>query len=35
MTATPRSSLTVNGQDRTVDVAPHHTLLDVLRDDLA
>ena len=27
-------SLTVNGQPRTVDAADHHTLLDVLRDDL-
>ncbi len=27
-------SVAVNGVRRTVDVAPHHTLLDVLRDDL-
>ncbi len=27
--------LRVNGRARRVDVAPHHTLLDVLRDDLA
>ncbi len=27
--------LTVNGIPRRLDVAPHHTLLDVLRDDLA
>src|SRR5262249_30935431 len=27
-------SLTVNGRTRTVVIAPHHTLLDVLRDDL-
>ncbi len=27
--------LTVNGTRRRLDVAPHHTLLDVLRDDLA
>jgi carbon-monoxide dehydrogenase small subunit len=27
--------LTVNGVVRRLDVAPHHTLLDVLRDDLA
>ncbi len=27
-------SLTLNGRARTVSVAPHHTLLDVLRDDL-
>jgi aerobic-type carbon monoxide dehydrogenase small subunit (CoxS/CutS family) len=26
--------LTLNGRHRTVSVAPHHTLLDVLRDDL-
>ena len=26
--------LTVNGRSRTLDVAPNHTLLDVLRDDL-
>ena len=26
--------LTLNGQQRVVSVAPHHTLLDVLRDDL-
>ncbi len=26
--------LTLNGRPRTVSVAPHHTLLDVLRDDL-
>ena len=29
-----RIALTVNGVDRTVDVAPHHTLLEMLRDDL-
>ncbi len=27
--------VTINGAPRTVDVAPNHTLLDVLRDDLA
>ena len=27
-------TLTVNGQPRTIDAADHHTLLDVLRDDL-
>jgi len=27
--------VTVNGRRRTVSVAPHHTLLEVLRDDLA
>jgi len=26
--------LTVNGRARTIEVAAHHTLLDVLRDDL-
>jgi len=26
--------ITVNGQQRAVEVAPHHTLLEVLRDDL-
>jgi aerobic-type carbon monoxide dehydrogenase small subunit (CoxS/CutS family) len=35
MTAAIRIALTVNGEDRTVDVAPHHTLLEMLRDDLA
>jgi carbon-monoxide dehydrogenase small subunit len=29
-----RIELTVNGRARSVDVAPHHTLLEVLRDDL-
>jgi aerobic-type carbon monoxide dehydrogenase small subunit (CoxS/CutS family) len=29
-----RISLTVNGQPRSVDAQPHHTLLEVLRDDL-
>ncbi len=29
-----RIELTVNGRGRSIDVAPHHTLLDVLRDDL-
>ncbi len=28
-------SLTINGRPRTVSVEPHHTLLEVLRDDLA
>jgi carbon-monoxide dehydrogenase small subunit len=27
-------TLGVNGRDRAIEVAPHHTLLDVLRDDL-
>ena len=27
-------SLTVNGRERALEVLPHHTLLDVLRDDL-
>ncbi len=35
MTASHRLELTVNGQGRAVDIAVHHTLLDVLRDDLA
>ena len=30
-----RIALTVNGRARTLEVAPHHTLLEVLRDDLA
>lgn len=34
MTAHARISLSVNGRPRSVDVAPHHTLLEVLRDDL-
>jgi carbon-monoxide dehydrogenase small subunit len=34
MTATQPIELTVNGRARTVEVAPQHTLLDVLRDDL-
>jgi aerobic-type carbon monoxide dehydrogenase small subunit (CoxS/CutS family) len=37
MTPTPTTmpmELTVNGRARTVDVLPHHTLLEVLRDDL-
>ena len=29
------SSVTVNGRRRALEVAAHHTLLDVLRDDLA
>ena len=32
---TTRIELTVNGRGRTVDVEPHHTLLEMLRDDLA
>ena len=31
---TRRIELTVNGRARAIDVQPHHTLLDVLRDDL-
>ena len=27
-------AVTINGEPREVDVAPHHTLLDVLRDDI-
>ncbi len=34
MSATMPVTLTVNGRPRTVEVAVHHTLLDVLRDDL-
>ena len=34
MTASRRIDLTVNGRARSIDVAPHHTLLEVLRDDL-
>jgi aerobic-type carbon monoxide dehydrogenase small subunit (CoxS/CutS family) len=32
---TMRIELTVNGRARSVDVEPHHTLLEMLRDDLA
>jgi carbon-monoxide dehydrogenase small subunit len=35
VTATHRIDLNVNGRRRSVEVAPHHTLLEVLRDDLA
>jgi aerobic-type carbon monoxide dehydrogenase small subunit (CoxS/CutS family) len=31
---TTRIELTVNGRSRSVDVEPHHTLLEMLRDDL-
>ena len=34
MTPSRRIELTVNGRARSIEVAPHHTLLDVLRDDL-
>jgi len=34
MTASLRIELTVNGRARSIDVLPHHTLLEVLRDDL-
>jgi carbon-monoxide dehydrogenase small subunit len=34
VTATRRIELTVNGRSRSLDVQPHHTLLEVLRDDL-
>jgi aerobic-type carbon monoxide dehydrogenase small subunit (CoxS/CutS family) len=34
VTQTIPITVTVNGQRRTVDVAAHHTLLEVLRDDL-
>ena len=35
MTGTVRIGVTVNGLAREVDVGPHHTLLEALRDDLA
>jgi carbon-monoxide dehydrogenase small subunit len=34
MTAAVPIELTVNGRTRSLDVQPHHTLLDVLRDDV-
>ena len=34
MTSNLRIELTVNGRKRSIDVEPHHTLLEVLRDDL-
>jgi carbon-monoxide dehydrogenase small subunit len=34
MTASQRIELTVNGRARSIEAAPHHTLLEVLRDDL-
>jgi carbon-monoxide dehydrogenase small subunit len=34
MIATRRIGVTVNGRPRSIDVAPHHTLLEVLRADL-
>ena len=34
MTAGVRIELTVNGRLRSLEVAPHHTLLEVLRDDI-
>ena len=34
MTAARPIELTVNGRHRAIDVLPHHTLLEVLRDDL-
>jgi aerobic-type carbon monoxide dehydrogenase small subunit (CoxS/CutS family) len=34
MTTNRRIDITVNGRVRSIEVAPHHTLLDVLRDDL-
>ncbi|HEX5148134.1 MAG TPA: (2Fe-2S)-binding protein [Candidatus Limnocylindrales bacterium] len=34
MTASRHIDLTVNGRPRSIEVAPHHTLLEVLRDDL-
>jgi carbon-monoxide dehydrogenase small subunit len=35
MITTVPIEVTVNGRSRALDVAPHHTLLEVLRDDLA
>ncbi len=35
MTVTTHIELTVNGRARSIDVMPHHTLLECLRDDLA
>jgi carbon-monoxide dehydrogenase small subunit len=35
MSEAVRIELSVNGRARSVDVEPHHTLLDMLRDDLA
>ena len=34
MTANRHIDVSVNGRARSIEVAPHHTLLDVLRDDL-
>jgi aerobic-type carbon monoxide dehydrogenase small subunit (CoxS/CutS family) len=34
MTANRSIEMTVNGRARAIEVAPHHTLLEVLRDDL-
>jgi len=34
MTASRRIDVTVNGRRRSIEVEPHHTLLEVLRDDL-
>ena len=34
MTVNRRVELSVNGRARSINVAPHHTLLEVLRDDL-
>jgi carbon-monoxide dehydrogenase small subunit len=34
MTASRRIDLTVNGRARSIEIASHHTLLEVLRDDL-
>lgn len=34
MTTSRRIGMTVNGRARSIEVAPHHTLLEVLRDDL-
>jgi carbon-monoxide dehydrogenase small subunit len=34
VTTNRQIDVTVNGRQRSIEVAPHHTLLDVLRDDL-
>jgi aerobic-type carbon monoxide dehydrogenase small subunit (CoxS/CutS family) len=34
VTTNRRVDVTVNGRARSIDVAPHHTLLEILRDDL-
>jgi aerobic-type carbon monoxide dehydrogenase small subunit (CoxS/CutS family) len=34
MSEAMRITLTINGERRQLDAAPHHTLLDVVRDDI-